>query len=376
MASAPQHVRVLEIQYRKPSPRRKSPHLVRWKIDGRPFSKSYRTKAEANRVRARLIAAQVEGERFDPDRGGLPVSWLPAVGDMLLIEWAKGWVAEQWPEWAPRTRRSAREALARFLVLAVDQRAPEPPEGIRRYLSELLVPDSMPEDPGSCAAWIERWSLSLGSLNRDVLSGVEVKLALGNEGQALAAGTAGRYRKVSKACVTRAVEILGVPASDPWPPPPKGRSRRKARRQRKSVDVKALPAPATMAAILDKIVTHQPGSKKYKVMSAAAYFAGLRPSEVVMLRLRALELPEVGWGVIHVTEADIDWDEPGEPKEGSRDVPIPSVLVGMLRRWTDAMRHCWCWSAPAICAAPDARAGMTWLLYGRGYIGHDVGGGL
>lgn len=288
-------------------------------------------------MRAGLIGAHDRGERFDPDRGGLPVSWLPAVGDMLLVEWAKRWVAEQWPEWAPRTRRSALEALARFLPLAVDQEASEPPEGMRAYIGELLVPDSTPEDPGGCAAWIERWSLSPGALNRDVLSGVEAKLALGDEGQALAASTAGRYREVAKACVTRAAEILGVPATDPWPPPPKGRNRRKSRRKRKTVDVRSLPGEVTMAAILDKLVSHQPGSKKYKVMFGVAYFGGLRPSEVVMLRRRALELPDDGWGLIRVTEADIDRDEPGEPKEGNRDVPIPPVLVAMLRRWVDGL---------------------------------------
>lgn len=47
------------------------------------------------------------------------------------------------------------------------------------------------------------------------------------------------------------------------------------------------------------------------------------------------ELPGKGWGRIHVTEADIDFDEPGEPKTGQRAVPIPPVLVNLLRSWID-----------------------------------------
>jgi len=88
-----------------------------------------------------------------------------------------------------------------------------------------------------------------------------------------------------------------------------------------------------MARILDSIPTHQPGSRTYQVMTAVCYFAGLRPSEVVMLRQRALELPEEGWGAIDVVEADIDLDESGDPKTGPRRVPIPPVLVAVLRDW-------------------------------------------
>ncbi len=88
-----------------------------------------------------------------------------------------------------------------------------------------------------------------------------------------------------------------------------------------------------MAAAIAAIRTHQPGSHKYQVMTAVAYYAGLRPSEVVMLRPSALDLPPTGWGRIEVSEADIDFDQPGEPKTGRRSVPIPPVLVKMLTDW-------------------------------------------
>jgi integrase len=52
-----------------------------------------------------------------------------------------------------------------------------------------------------------------------------------------------------------------------------------------------------------------------------------------MLRPRALHLPGTGWGSIAVTEADIDWDESGDPKTGDRVVPIPPRLVELLRSW-------------------------------------------
>ncbi len=71
-------------------------------------------------------------------------------------------------------------------------------------------------------------------------------------------------------------------------------------------------------------------------MTSVLNYGGLRPSEVVMVRKRALTLPEAGWGSIAVTEADISFDESGEPKTGPRVVPIPPVLVAVLTSWLDA----------------------------------------
>jgi integrase len=116
-----------------------------------------------------------------------------------------------------------------------------------------------------------------------------------------------------------------------------------------------------MAEAMDAMASHQPGSRTYRVMTAAVYFAGRRPSEVVMLRPRSLCLPEDGWGRIDVVEADIFFDEPGEPKTGARSVPIPPVLVGVLRRWIDDHElgggDCSFGPGPAGCSSvPNGRA--------------------
>ncbi|MGK2928207.1 MAG: hypothetical protein ACSLFO_01365 [Acidimicrobiales bacterium] len=71
-----------------------------------------------------------------------------------------------------------------------------------------------------------------------------------------------------------------------------------------------------MVEILAAIESHQPASRMYRTMTAVAYYAGLRPSEVVMLRPSALRLPADGWGRIEVTEAHISFDESGDPKTG------------------------------------------------------------
>lgn len=109
--------------------------------------------------------------------------------------------------------------------------------------------------------------------------------------------------------------------------------RRKARDQ--AIDIKRLPDPATMQRALDAMINHQPASRMYHAMCSTMAYGGLRPSEVVMLRPRALSLPSTGWGNLDVIEADISWDEPGDPKTGDRQVPIPPRLVVVLTGWLE-----------------------------------------
>ena len=42
-----------------------------------------------------------------------------------------------------------------------------------------------------------------------------------------------------------------------------------------------------------------------------------------------------GWGTIRVEEADISFDQSGEPKTGKQSVPIPPVLITLLTSWIE-----------------------------------------
>jgi integrase len=331
MAGRPQDVRVWSIQDRRTSSRNNQGWIVRWVVDGKTFSRSFRTRALADRFRSRLLIAHDHGERFGADTGE-PLDWAPSPGDVTTYEWTRRWAAEQWDEWQPRSRASALEALSRFVPLVARELAPDPPLGLRRYVARALDPSFVSAGVDPHAAWLARWSRPLAELTRENLAGVELALSRQLDGTPLSPSTAARYRKVSRACVRRAVDLEVLPA-DPWPPVSRGRGQRKAARVSRAFDVRQLPDPAIMRRAIGAIATHQPGSRTYQVMTAVAYYAGLRPSEVVMLRRSSLTLPETGWGRIDVTEADIDFDVPGEPKTGARAVPIPPVLVETLREW-------------------------------------------
>lgn len=306
------------------------PWVVRWRVDGRVFQRGHRTRSEADHFRSSLLLAQRHGETFDQATGE-PLSWATP-DDIACDVWIRRWVEEQWVDWQPRTRDSALEALSRFVPLLARPDAPAI-DGLRQYLVRALRPDVDARYP-RLEAWLDRWCCLLSELTRAQLADVDHALGLGLNGQPLAPTTAKRYRNTSKASIQRAVD-LELLARNPWPPMAKGARSRKSRRRQTAVDIRRLPDPATMQRALDAIISRQPSSRMYFVMTSTLYYAGLRPSEVVMLRPKALTLPADGWGSISVVEADIAFDVSGEPKTGARTVPIPPVLVARLAAWID-----------------------------------------
>jgi integrase len=325
-----QEVQVYSVQDRRASTRMNRPWVARWSVDGRQRTKSFRTKAEAERFRSLLMQAVRDGDRFDTTTCE-PESWLLSLSDLTVYEWARRWLGEQWVEWQPRTRTSAVESLSKLVMIAVSTPVGKRDAELRRYLRTAMRPDAATPD-AQWEKWLRDNSVLIGSLDREAIAEIDRELGLRLDGQPTAASTANRTRIVARACVVAAV-AAGAIHGDPWPPRAHTRARRKVARRKRSVDLRKLPDPATMARAIDAIVTHAPGSRTYRVMTGVAYYAGMRPSEVAMLRVGALELPAEGWGRIHVVEADISFDEPGEPKTGPRVVPIPPVLVTMLCDW-------------------------------------------
>ena len=107
--------------------------MVRYTIDGRHRSKSFRTRVEAERYRGLLAQAVHAGGRFD-ETTGEPESWQTPLRDVRVHEWSRRWLAEQWQEWQPRVRVSATDALARFVTIAIEHGV-NPPEGLRVWQS-------------------------------------------------------------------------------------------------------------------------------------------------------------------------------------------------------------------------------------------------
>ncbi len=107
-------VSVYSVQ-RRAGDRHKRPWITRWSVNGRQRSRSFRTKAEADRFRSGLLVAVQTGEAFD-DTTGEPVSWQPLPDQVQAHEWARRWLAEQWPDWAPPTPPSPDPPLTDVVI--------------------------------------------------------------------------------------------------------------------------------------------------------------------------------------------------------------------------------------------------------------------
>ena len=126
-----QRVAIWSLQDRRRDPRARRPWVVRWGVEGRQFSRAFTIRVEAEHFRSLLVVAHRAGDQFDV-ASGEPVSWRPASSELATVAWVRRWLAEQWPEWLPRTRGAVMEAVVRFVPLVVAADAPRPPAGIQR----------------------------------------------------------------------------------------------------------------------------------------------------------------------------------------------------------------------------------------------------
>jgi hypothetical protein len=161
VAAPVQDIRIWDIQDRTNRPNAARPWVVRWKVDGAERSRAFKTKSEADHVRSRLLVAARDGETFDR-ASGLPVSWQPKPADRRLHEWVRDWLGEQWLEWQPRTRRSAVEAMSRFLPAVRPASSTPPRKDLRRYLVDALIPGAAVDRADRCERWLSHWSPPAG----------------------------------------------------------------------------------------------------------------------------------------------------------------------------------------------------------------------
>ena len=185
---------------------------------------------------------------------------------------------------------------------------------------------------------MERASLPVSQLGdprvvRAALDGLCTRL----DGSPAAAGTITRKRAVFHGAVGYAVELGLLPAN------PISLVRWRAPRAAVAVSPATVPSAAQVGVILAEVARIRP---ELAAFFGCLYYAALRPEEAVALRRDDLILPARGRGTIILTAAcprtGSAWTSTGTPFEprglkhrpdgAIRVVPIPPVLVSMLRR--------------------------------------------
>jgi integrase len=333
-------VRVFAIRRR---PGRKA-FEVRWRVAGHDKSRSFMTRALADGYRAELVRAARRGAAFAPLTGE-PESW--AAAEPVTVTWyqhAVAYAEMKWPRLAPHSRASLADALATVTPLLTRDTGRRPPAGVLRAalyghaFNPPLRSCAPDPDTASALAWLEQVSLPASRLGeprviRAALDGLCTRL----DGTPAAANTIARKRAVFHGALGYAVELGLLPAN------PIGLVRWRAPKAASAVSPATVPSPAQVRAILNQVTRIRP---ELAAFFGCLYYAALRPEEAVALRRDDLILPACGRGRIILTAAcprtGTAWTSTGTPFEPRglkhrpdgtiRIVPIPPVLVSMLRR--------------------------------------------
>jgi len=306
---------------RKDDKKRKN-WVVRWTVDGRNLQKGFRYKREGEAFVDDLELAISKQETFSATTG-LPLSWERV--NPTYCEWARQYIIEHASTWSPRTLRSNTESIARGVVLLRRSGAPEIDATTLRELRSWLRGEA-DKPPTS----ISRWSLKLSDCSKNVCATARTRIQQKEDGTALKATVATRHRIQVGATFAEALDRELIEHNH-WKT-----TRRSQKQSRKAqITPKTREDIPSMRVALDLI--GKVSNPNHKILLLVILFAGLRPSEARGLRIEDLDLPQRGWGQIHVRRSlvgsNVDaTDSENLVKTGQRSVPAPPLLVSALKK--------------------------------------------
>lgn len=340
-------VRVYAIYVRKD---RRKPYMVRWAVGGKRYVHSLTTRALADNLRSKVMQSARKGERFDPETG-FPVSMIPDAPGVTWFDHAFRYAEMKWAGAAGKTRIATAEALATVTPALVTDGGGRPDAGaLRAALSGWAFNvnrrgTEAPHDVRRTLEWVAANSLPLSVFNdpaartgitREALDACTQRL----DGSPAAATTARRKRAVLYNALGWAVELGHITAN------PIDAVQWKTKHVADEVDRRVVASPEQVRQLLAAVtyVGRRTG-EHLAAFFALLYFAALRPSEALALRVQDCELPASGWGRLLLDESRPEvgraWTDDGQRTERRslkwraakevRPVPIPPELVTLLR---------------------------------------------
>jgi integrase len=256
----------------------------------------------------------------------------------------------RWPKVAAKGRISLVEGLMAVTpVLVTSGRGAPEPEVLRQAMRKWAFNPSRresarPPEIEAALRWLARSSVPVSALQEASVVGKALDVCGRKlDGSAAAPEYYRRRRRTFYAALKYAVREKHLPANpldgadDPeW----------KAPEVSDVVDRRRVANPAQTRALLDAIrATGRAQGPRLVALYGCMYYGMLRPSEAASLALDECRLPDEGWGLLEFSEvrsaAGREWTDDGEvherrgPKGGPRNairrVPIPPVLVQMIR---------------------------------------------
>ncbi|MEV5353838.1 site-specific integrase [Streptomyces sp. NPDC052693] len=336
-----------------------APYQLRWIVAGNRCYASFASSALADNRRLELRKAVRKGEAFDVE-SGLPESEIrqaeaaeaAKAKEKLDPNWwsfSREFMKRRWRTAAAKTREGFADSLASAALGMMEDRPDAPDPGVvRRAIRWTVVPDNEGEEPPAdlekVCAWLAEHSRPLSALRDSVIAeDVHYRLAYKLDGKLAAKDTYKRRRRGFNVAMAYAIQkgyldtnpIAGLerPAtagSGPIDP---------------RVLMNAVQGREFLTAVSYVGSVHRNRGRRLVAFFGCILYAAMRPAEVVGLRLDDCYLPDKGWGVLTLREtrpvSGKKWTDSGErhdkrglkmrDPEADRPVPIPPVLVAMLR---------------------------------------------
>jgi len=331
-------------------------YSVRWTVAGHEFHDTYGTSTLAESRLAELRTFARNGVAFDVATG-LPVPEIrqtqaqAEVAKPHEVSWyehAIRYVARRWDGLSPNSRRSIAETLATITsLLVVPDRERPSDEALRHalYMWAFRNQPDPPEQAASILSWVAENSLPLSVLtDDDIMLDVLGAIARKLDGSRAAANTVARKRAVLSNvldyAVGRGLDANPLPrVTGMWTTP---------KTTEGVVDPQVVVNRRQADELLIAVSYHGRIGPRLVAFFACLYFAGLRPSEAVELRIdRSLDLPnDDGWGTLYLRESaptvGSAWSASGrrrDPRqlkhraeEEVRPVPCHPTLTGYIHR--------------------------------------------
>ncbi|WP_232108011.1 MULTISPECIES: site-specific integrase [Streptomyces] len=328
-------------------------------IGGKVSSATFATSALAESRRSELWQAMRRGEAFRI-KDGLPESEVrqteaeaaaqaKAKLDPTWWEFSREFMKRRWRTAAAKTREGFADSLASAALgmIGAGPDAPELPE-VRRAVRWAVVPahedEEPPPDLEKVCTWLAENSLPLSALmETSIAEDVPYRLAYRLDGKLAAKDTYKRRRRGFNAAVAYAIQ-KGYMDENPI-----AALERPATAATGPIDprvlINAVQGREFLTAVSYVGSVHRNRGRRLVAFFGCILYAAMRSAEVVGLRLDDCYLPETGWGVLTLREtrpvSGKKWTDSGDrhdkrglkmrDPEADRPVPIPPVLVAMLR---------------------------------------------
>ncbi|MEV8056378.1 site-specific integrase [Streptomyces antimycoticus] len=288
-----------------------------------------------------------------PDRA--PTSELTERNSPTWFVHACAYAAMKWPDASAKHRAGIADALATITPkLVTDERGAPAKRVLRRALyswafafrrdgDALKSRNEVEEPPAEIAAalkWIAQKSVKVIDLDTPtVLRTALEALTLRLDGKRAAENTIHRKETVFSNALRYAVE-RGVLGSLPL-----GKVDWKAPETDDEIDFRFVPGPRLAKRLIAAAGEQGERGRHLRAFFGCLYYAAMRPAEITYLRESACKLPEEGWGELVLSgstpRVGSFWTDSGESfntrglkrraRKATRTVPIPPVLVRMLR---------------------------------------------